>query len=949
MIGSMGMMRAGVACFFVVACGFGVWAQESAETFTFESDFAKHVIAADGRNVSFIDKASGTDYCDVETSPVFAHVKKSGKEYPVSSAAYADERLVLDFAKSGVQAIVRAKTQRHYITWEVLEVNGEDIEELVLLDVALKVKGQLDEPFAGCALALNLQTNVKEIPGPNKRLRAMCYPRFGMAGATVALIGCPMGQLRDVMKEVVTAAPDLPHSTIGGPWALDAAINRGSYLFDFGALTEKTVDDWIQFVGTLGLNQIDFHTGKSLRFGDYTPDPGLFPNGRASVRAVTDKLHAAGIAAGLHTYAFFIAKDSPYVTPVPDPRLGKDATFTLATALSAEAEVVPVVESTEAMSTTTGFFVRNSVTLQIDDELITYSGVSKEAPYAFTGCTRGTYGTKAAAHKAEVKVHHLKECFGLFAPDADSTLLAEVAANTASAFNECGFDMIYLDALDGEDILGGGANGWHYGSKFVFEIAKRLEKSALFEMSTFHHHLWYVRARMGAWDHPSRSHKRFIDVHVAANRSGDGMFLPMNIGWWAVKTWPDDAKAPQMEPTFPDDIEYLMSKALANDMGIALMGVNPGNIDSVPAYQRLAPIFRTYEELRHANYFPESIKAQLRKPGDEFTLEKLDDGEWQFRPVEYAKNKVQGIDDASNSWVVNNRFAAQPLQLRIEALMSAADYDATDAVVIEDFSAPEMLEDRANQEGVTATLESVGDPVKIGDTSGHFQASSERQNPKGSWAKIGKTFEPALNIDKQRALGVWVYGDGQGELLNIQLMSPHYTTSGGIGDHYIEVDFTGWRYFELIEMEGARIADYVWPYGKSNYGVYRETVNYGLIETLSLWYNNVPPEKSVSCCLSPIKAIPLVKNKLSNPKITVGNVTITFPVEIESGYYLEFRSVTDCKLYSPKGEIVTDVTPEGGVPQLTPGANTLEFDCGTASGNARAYVTAISLGDPLSG
>ena len=26
-----------------------------------------------------------------------------------------------------------------------------------------------------------------------------------------------------------------------------------------------------------------------------------------------------GIAAGLHTYAFFIAKDCPWVTPVPDP------------------------------------------------------------------------------------------------------------------------------------------------------------------------------------------------------------------------------------------------------------------------------------------------------------------------------------------------------------------------------------------------------------------------------------------------------------------------------------------------------------------------------------------------------------------------------------------------------------------------------------------------------
>ena len=135
---------------------------------------------------------------------------------------------------------------------------------------------------------------------------------------------------------------------------------------------------------------------------------------------------------------------------------------------------------------------------------------------------------------------------GLFAPDPDSTLLAEVAGHTADTFNECGFDMIYLDALDGEDVLAGRENAWHYGSKFAVEIANRLNKPALFEMSTFHHHLWYIRARMGAWDHPNRSHKEFIDIHAAGNLSGGKTFLPMNLGWWAVKVW----AGPQSEPTF---------------------------------------------------------------------------------------------------------------------------------------------------------------------------------------------------------------------------------------------------------------------------------------------------------------------------------------------------------------------------------------------------------------
>ena len=38
----------------------------------------------------------------------------------------------------------------------------------------------------------------------------------------------------------------------------------------------------------------------------------------------------------------------------------------------------PVEETTKDMSTLTGFQVRNSVTVQIDDELITYGGISKK-------------------------------------------------------------------------------------------------------------------------------------------------------------------------------------------------------------------------------------------------------------------------------------------------------------------------------------------------------------------------------------------------------------------------------------------------------------------------------------------------------------------------------------------------------------------------------------------
>jgi hypothetical protein len=937
---AVGLALAGAAGLAPSACTGQT--TEASMGFRLENADAIYEVGGDARHLRLVDKRTGTDYCRAARS-AFAQVRKGGRVVPASSVDWDNGTVTVHFGKSGVTATIAAVAEKHYLTLEVLSVEGEGVEELVFANVQLTLRATPKEDFACCALALNLKTNVPELPGANRRLWAACYPRFGFAGAKVALIACPSGQMRRVMQEAVSAAPDLPHSPIGGPWALDAEINRGSYLFNFGNLSEQTVDGWIEVARKIGFNQIDFHGGSSFRFGDCRPNPETYPQGYASLKAVIDRLHAAGIKAGLHTYSFFMDKGCPWVTPVPDPRLGKDATFTLAAALNAQEAIVPVVEPTTKMSAITGFFVRNSVTLQIDDELITYSGVSHEPPYVFSGCQRGAYGTCAASHAPGAKVHHLKECFGLFAPDADSTLLSEVAAKTAEIFNECGFDMIYLDALDGEDVLGGADQSWHYGSQFVFEIWKRLKRPALMEMSTFHHHLWYVRSRMGAWDHPTRSHKRFIDVHCAANEDNRRMFLPGQLGWWAVKTW----SGAQGEPTFADDIEYLCCKALGSDTGLSLMGIAPDSINTVGALPRLAEVFRRYETLRQGGYFPEAVKAKLRVPGDEFTLAQGSDGKWRVRPVEYARHKVEGINGWSNTWQVRNRFGRQPAQLRIEALLSAGPYDAPDNVTVADFRDAADFSDRAAQAAVEANLKSSTEQVKVGGVSGCFTALSTRKRRNGSWAKVAKPFPTPLNISERQALGVWVCGDGQGEVLNLQLRCPEHVVAG-IGEHYIVVDFTGWRYFELIEPEGERYGDYRWPYG-SAYAIYRESIDYGQIASLGLWYNNLPPGKQATCYLSPVEALPLVKQTLVNPRVTIGGRTMEFPVTIETGSYLEFRSKSDCKLYDPQGKLVQEVQPVGHAPTLAAGSNQVTFECEAPvqGPNPRAYVTVISQGEAL--
>ncbi|MFC1453398.1 hypothetical protein ACFLSJ_08660, partial [Verrucomicrobiota bacterium] len=199
-----------------------------------------------------------------------------------------------------------------------------------------------------------------------------------------------------------------------------------------------------------------------------------------------------------------------------------------------------------------------------------------------------------------------------------------------------------------------------------------------------------------------------------------------------------------------------------------------------------------------------------------------------------------------------------------------------------------------------------------------------------------------------QGIGVWVHGDGEGELLNFQLRSPDHAT-WAIGDHYVVVDFEGWRYFELVEPEGERHSDYKWPYGFV-YSIWRESVDFTRVESLTVSYNNLPANDSVSCMLSPVKALPLVSNTIVDPSVTIGGKTVTFPVEIETGYYLECRSVSDCRLYGRKGEPLAQVTPQGDIPILDEGENEVEFACGSKPGIApRAHVTVIARDEELIG
>lgn len=903
----------------------------------------RYTISADARNAGFVDRATGKDYLRSGQPSACASVGVRGKEHAASAAKLTHGHLTLVFGDSGIKAKLKTETRAYGIIFTVESVSGGEIDSLTFLNIPLTLKASPDEPFGACALSLNLITRVDALPALQTELRAAGEKKFGIVGARAAIVAAPMARMLPVLQDALVGSSQLPVCKVAGPWAREVAFNHGSYLFNFGSLTETNIADWIQMAQSLGFTQIDNHGGGAFfRFGDLELNRQKWPDGWGSWQRIVARLHTAGIGSILHTYAFFIDKHSKYVTPVPDARLDAFRTFTLAEPVSDRATEILVNESTAGITTVTGFFEQNSIVLHIGDELLTFGAATKEPPWRFTGVKRGAFGTTRAAHEQGAKARHLKECFGLFVPDPESSLFTEIAANHAAVVNHCKFDGIYLDAIDGSSVLRGGDECWYWADKFVVEIQKRLNRPVGMEMSSMWHHFWQYRTRWQAWDYPQRGQKHFIDLH--AQDVNGGLLLPLHLGWWGFQSF----NPPQVEPTYPDVMENLGARLIGWDAGISLTaGVDRKTLVNTPLFGRAVDILRTCEDLRHAHAFGETAKAKLREPGKEFALFKTPAGQTKFRRAQSQVQTVALNEPWTLSWSATNLFAEQPLRFRLEALISVSQ-DTNPPLVGDLSKADSESWKRASADGVALVLNTA--PAS-GDPGFSLAATNAGKVPRNAaWARLEKRFEPPLNLKQHQAFGVEIEGDSSGALVALRLESPQHISYGAVADRYVPLDFTGRRLFSLVESESTRWSDYVWNDGKGLYNVYRETIDFGAVQSFTLCLQNLPPGRETKCRLGPIQALALQPGVVKNPKLIVGATALEFEIELKSGSWIEANGPDDCLVYGAKGESLGKVKPRGDWPMLPSGATRLEFSCEPRklSGPApRARVTLFPLGEEI--
>jgi len=415
------------------------------------------------------------------------------------------------------------------------------------------------------------------------------------------------------------------------------------------------------------------------------------------------------------------------------------------------------------------------------------------------------------------------------------------------------------------------------------------------------------------------------------------------MGWWVI-TGP----AADHAELFPEAMEYFAGKCLGWDHSSSLQGVAAGARPPNARQDEYLTMLGRYERLRLARYFAPTVLEKLRTPGAQFRLGQDRKGSWQLRPTDYAAQRVTSLTDGTASWTVKNRFAAQPLKLRIEALYACRPYDSPEGVLVTDFTKPEAFSVRGTAAGVTQSLTASTEQVHGGAVSGCLTATNSTAPRRGAWTKLGQPFTPPMDISRCGAIGVWIYGDGKGELLNFQFNNTRENYPVW-DDHYVDVNFTGWRYFELLlrERDAQRHQDYVWPYG-GPCEVGRSPLIRGRVGAFNLYANDLPPGQEIKCFIGPVKALPVLKVQLTNPAVTVGGQRLRFPVTLESGQYLEYEGAGEGIVRDERGEIIGRVKPEGSVPTLAAGDNAASFTCeGPAEFQTRARVTIVSEGTPL--
>lgn len=809
------------------------------------NDHVSIVISNKAELVSFVDLLTNTDVA-ANNNQKIAYVKTLEGKIIEASQLYFDGNNV--FVTIGNHKIIlKILAFNDYFTVEVQNRSIPDVEELTFFDVILKNNPSSPNSFCATGIAMSLQTNPVVFPSSeNKEVIGKCNSHTGIQGSKLAIIACRQDRFWGIVRSVYLSLPSHSVPVIlssGGPFAYKSEANRYDGVILSGTeVANANVTEWIDFYSKIGIKHIAFYLGPLTFIQGQFSFP-KFGNVTNFKERVVDPLSNVGIISSLHTYSYYISYSSDEILKDPkwqqqlefrgDFKLVKDVgpadmTFNVSGDVS-------VIKNPGAYSSCFTPFIL------IDNEIVRYE-IAKDG---FVNCKRGQCGTEAKAHKKGAKAKVIGGYFHYIAPQIGSDLYYEIARRTAKVYNEGGFKGFYFDALDGLGVhlkyAGLNDYHWYYGAAFINEVLKYCDtEPQVLEASHLFPTVWSARGRGESWDTPVRGYKNFINDHIARNKSLMRRQYYGTLGWYDF--YPKRTDKPGNFSTkymFADDVDYLGVQSIAYDQAMMYDGLLKKDVENNDALKRNLETFAPYSQLRVGRYFSERVKNTLREGSYEYKLARRN-GKWGFYEAHYCRTKLRDVTIDGQKG--NNPFKQQKPFVRLENMYTS---DCSSPVSLMKFN------ENADMTGQQKELD----------------------------------FSTPVNLSNHLALKISLKGSGTDskDAICVRLRSE----ASGFADYIVRLNFDGWRDVVLPNLDNAEYPDLKFPGMDDDfYKMHRKDIDFSSINHISVF-------KSSECGIVYVKsidAVPLVSNSITNPKVSIGNASVTFVDTLQSGEYVEYTT-----------------------------------------------------------
>jgi len=622
-----------------------------------------------------------------DSAGVLLQLVKDGKRYQPVSAAFAKSTITLRYP-DGQIARVTVSSKNTYLRFELTEIS-KDADAVIwgplntsLGDTIGNTIGVVRSPeYAVGIIALNSKTTggelINEEGAVYDRGTAAVKKSFGSSlqafsvnrlhdrvitvwdrWKNVPVKGIPEGKLEgsaiaifcskpsDVIPVISTIeqSEGLPHPVWKKEWIKQSEYPGRPYMIT--SFSEKNIDTLLSYAKRMGLAGV-YHEGPFSTWGHFELDKKLFPHGIKGFTACVQKAHAMGLRLGFHTLSNFITTNDAYVTPKPNHHLATAGSSILQDAIDENTTVI-TVQSPEYFEMQSDL---NSV--RIDDEIIRFREVSKNAPYQLLGCVRGAFGTKKSNHaKGAVAYRLIDHPYKVFFPDW--TLQKEIAANIANFINETGADQMDFDGHEGTYATGMGNMSL---SGFAEDVYKALKHPVVFGSSRAAHYFWHMDDYLN-WGEPwyGGFRESQSDYRIDNQKFYENNYLPNMLGWFLITG-----------QTKPEDVDWMLARAAGYDAGYALV-VRYDAIKNNPFINEIAEQVNSWTEAQQKNAFSPAQRQWLRIAEHDVHLERDGANAWKmyrYKKIvfEHSPKVLQPGQPTSSEWDFENNTGKQNAQV----------------------------------------------------------------------------------------------------------------------------------------------------------------------------------------------------------------------------------------------------------------------------------------------